>query len=291
MFTGFFGKKLEINDEKGLNNLQTLEPQTSPFTGKGGPDIVVEDDALVSETTPSGDILDVYEPEADSISIYEVRKGDTLSNIAKMFGVSVNTIRWANDISTLREGQILTILPVSGIKYTVKKGDTVASIAKTYKADASEITKFNDITGALAVGTVIIIPDAEISTNSKPKGNLGVNIAGYFTKPVRGGVRTQGIHGHNGVDIASYLGAPIYAAASGEVIIARADGGWNGGYGNYVVIKHRNGTQTLYAHLNKVQTYAGASVSQGDQIGTMGNTGKSTGVHLHFEVRGGKNPF
>jgi LysM repeat protein len=278
---------------RDLQNIPVLEASGGPNGPVGGPEIVVEDNALVSETTPTGDVLGTYKPEADQISIYEVRKGDSLSEIAKMFGVSVNTIRWANDVTTIKEGQILTILPVTGIKYTVKKGDTVASVAKAYKADADEIMAFNDIS-ALVAGQNIIIPDAEAPSVSKGTGTAssgGGSTSGYFIRPVKGGVRTQGIHGHNGVDLASYAGAPILAAASGEVIIARGDGGWNGGYGNYVVIKHANGTQTLYSHLSKVSVSAGTSVKQGAQVGTMGNTGKSTGTHLHFEVRGAKNPF
>lgn len=281
--------------KQDLQDMPVLESTSGPYGPIGGPDIIVEADTLVSEASMGGD-PSVYRPEAENISIYEVRAGDTVTDIAKMFGVSSNTIRWANDIKgTLKEGQILTILPVTGIRYTVKKGDTIASIAKLYKGDAEEIQKFNDITSGLIAGQVIIIPDAETpapKTLAKGGGSVGTgkNVSGYFARPVKGGIRTQGVHGNNGVDLASYSGAPIYAAAPGEVIISRSSG-WNGGYGNYVVIKHSNGTQTLYAHLNSVLVSAGTSVNQGDQVGTMGNTGKSTGIHLHFEVRGARNPF
>ncbi|HEU5114585.1 MAG TPA: M23 family metallopeptidase, partial [Candidatus Paceibacterota bacterium] len=86
------------------------------------------------------------------------------------------------------------------------------------------------------------------------------------------------------------IGTPIHAAASGVVIIARS-GGYNGGYGSYVVISHPNGTQTLYAHMSKVIAHQGDAVEQGDLIGLVGSTGKSTGPHVHFEVRGAVNPF
>jgi murein DD-endopeptidase MepM/ murein hydrolase activator NlpD len=298
--SGFFNKQdaeasETLTNKESLQSLSILETNGG-FTGPtGGSSITIEDETIVSEptVTPAGD--EGYHPEAENISIYEVRKGDNLSQIAEMFGVSVNTIKWANNITVpIKEGQILTILPVTGIKYTVKKGDTVASVAKAYKSDADEIESFNGITGPLVAGQTIIIPDAEApaAAKSSVSGSTGVKVtSGYFTRPVKGGTRTQGIHGHNGVDIASYSGAPIYAAAGGEVIIAKADGGWNGGYGNYVVIKHSNGTQTLYAHLTQTLVSAGTTVAQGDQVGTMGNTGKSTGVHLHFEVRGATNPF
>jgi murein DD-endopeptidase MepM/ murein hydrolase activator NlpD len=103
-------------------------------------------------------------------------------------------------------------------------------------------------------------------------------------------VKTQGIHGHNGVDFGGPTGTSIKAAAGGTVTVAR-NGGYNGGYGSYVVISHPNGTQTLYAHMSSVGVSVGQNVGQGDYIGAIGNTGKSTGPHLHFEVRGARNPF
>jgi murein DD-endopeptidase MepM/ murein hydrolase activator NlpD len=122
------------------------------------------------------------------------------------------------------------------------------------------------------------------------RGTGGPDLPGYYIRPVYGGTISQGLHGYNGVDLAAPRGTTIVAAAGGNVIIARGSG-WNGGYGNYVVISHPNGTQTLYAHLNSVATYEGAQVEQGQLIGYSGSTGKSTGPHLHFEVRGAKNPF
>ncbi|MEK7136412.1 MAG: M23 family metallopeptidase, partial [Patescibacteria group bacterium] len=86
------------------------------------------------------------------------------------------------------------------------------------------------------------------------------------------------------------IGTPLYASAAGTVIIART-GGWNGGYGNYVVIKHDNGTQTLYGHMNTVTVAPGQTIGQGDPVGTVGNSGNSTGPHIHFEIRGARNPF
>jgi murein DD-endopeptidase MepM/ murein hydrolase activator NlpD len=101
---------------------------------------------------------------------------------------------------------------------------------------------------------------------------------------------TQGLHGYNGIDIGVPTGTAIYAAAGGTVIISR-NSGWNGGYGDYIVISHDNGVQTLYGHLSRTVVQTGARVEQGDIIGYSGMTGKATGPHLHFEVRGAKNPF
>lgn len=288
-------------------NVGLLEAAVNPDPNpaKGGGDItVVGGVALLSETGPVGTLADIEEAQSDTISLYVVRNGDTLGAIAKMFDVTVNTIRWANNISTrsvIRPGQTLVILPITGVRHTVVKGDTVRSIAKKYKGDLNEILQYNGIEEAtkLAVGEVVVVPDGEIAPPPAPRltgrtaalrGAGGPSYAGYYIRPVIGGKKTQGLHGYNGVDIASYRGAPILASASGQVIIARG-AGWNGGYGNYLVIAHANGTQTLYSHLSSLLAYQGKYVVRGEIIGYMGSTGRSTGTHLHFEVRGAKNPF
>jgi LysM repeat protein len=286
-----------------LQSAMNLDPNPS----KGGGDIMVVDgQALLPETGPSGTIADISDyPPASEISVYVVREGDTLSGIAAMFEVSTNTIVWANDLGKggIKPGQSLVILPITGVKHTVKKGDTLASVAKKYKADADEIADYNSLgrSASLTEGDVIIIPDGTVaaapvakkpstSTKNPYRGGSGSDLGGFFIWPVAGGVKSQGIHGYNGIDIAAPQGTPIYAAAGGTVLVARASG-WNGGYGNYVVIVHSNGVQTLYAHMSSVAAVAGSSVGQGQVIGYVGSTGKSTGKHLHFEVRGAKNPF
>jgi murein DD-endopeptidase MepM/ murein hydrolase activator NlpD len=115
-------------------------------------------------------------------------------------------------------------------------------------------------------------------------------LSGFLVRPVQGGRRTQGLHGNNAVDIAATPGTAIVASGNGTVLAARV-GGYNGGYGNMVIISHANGVQTLYAHMREVYVRQGETVIQGQVIGGIGNTGRSTGPHLHFEVRGAKNPF
>ncbi len=288
-------------------NMVLLQAATAPTNqASGGGDIaIVDESSLLAEN--SGIAIVEKEKSLDQISTYVVRKGDTLSEIANMFNVTTNTIIWSNDIKggKVSPGDKLVILPISGLRYTVKSGDTIQSIAKKYKGDVDDITQFNElaVNTKLTVGDVIIIPDGEMlsghdatapqtaSTVKKLKQYLSAPIFdGYYMRPIIGGVKTQGIHGHNGVDLASNFGANILAAASGEVIISKSSG-WNGGYGSYIVIKHDNGTQTLYGHLSGVLVSVGDTVSQGQVIGNMGSTGKSTGTHLHFEVRGGRNPF
>ncbi|MBP6912883.1 MAG: peptidoglycan DD-metalloendopeptidase family protein, partial [Candidatus Pacebacteria bacterium] len=293
-----------------------------------------------------------YIPETDTISVHTVKKGDTLQSVAKDFGVSVNTIMWANGLKKgqeLKVGSSLTILPITGVKYTVKKGDTLQSIAKKLSADAGDIADFNGIdTSDLKVGMAIIVPDGEITTvaekpkakkevaktktdtntglinkitsaitgsnNNKDNDNNSDNgsgnsgkvvlsnkgektwgynapvITGYYTHPLPGSKKTQHVHGFNGTDWGAPKGTPILAAASGKVIIAKHSG-YSGGYGQYVVIEHDNGTQTLYAHASKVLVSVGDNVKQGETIALVGSTGRSTGNHLHFEVRGAWNPF
>ncbi len=295
--------------------IRLLAPATNldPNPSVGGGDVsVVDDSALVPQDGPSGTSADIEaKAPASAVSVYVVHAGDNLSTIAEMFDVSVNTIKWANDIGTgtIHEGQTLVILPVSGIYHTVKSGDTTASLAKKYSAEESEILEHNDIGGALAAGTKVLIPNGTlaaapaakpVSAVKKTSSGTGIGatvaaggpaISGYYGWPVAGGVITQGVHGYNGIDIGASNGTPIYASAAGTVVVALGGGGYNGGYGNYVVVQHTNGTQTLYAHMSSVQTTSGASVAKGEQIGTVGNTGKSTGNHLHFEVRGAANPF
>lgn len=307
VFTNMFGASKEIRVDEKPTNSQTISllqaaTNVDPNPAKGGGDItLIGGVALYSEDGPSGTIADVSEPQTDVISIYVVREGDSLSGIAKIFGVSVNTIAWANDITggKIKPGQTLVILPVSGVQHVVVKGDTFQSLAKKYNADAKEISQFNDLAfnESLKIGDTVIIPDGTIAVSSKSsgvsntvRGSSGPALDGYYLRPILGGKKTQGLHGYNGVDFGAPNGTPVLAAAPGTVIVSR-NYGWNGGYGNYIVVSHPNGTQTLYAHLSKNLVFEGYTVVKGQVVGNVGSTGKSTGFHLHFEVRGAKNPF
>lgn len=316
---GFFFSKTATPTSAQTTSLNSqtvplLQPAVNldPNPAKGGGNITVIDGAaLVSADGPSGTLADIEDqPQSSQISVYTVRSGDTLSSIAQMFNVTVNTIIWANDIKgrAIHPGDMLIILPVTGIRHTVAKGETLASLAKTYKGDAGEIASYNELTpGApLTVGSVVIIPNGEIAVTSsssvsptKKSGSTtaklhdagGPDYTGYYGWPVDGGIITQSLHGFNAVDIGAPKNTAILAAAEGTVIIAKSGGGWNGGYGNYVVIQHPNGTQTLYAHANQLMVSVGDLVSKGQTVGLVGRTGEATGYHLHFEVRGAKNPF
>lgn len=291
-----------------------INPDPHPNKGEGLL-VISGGNSLMASVGPSGSLpsvgdtygLSEIEPEnGGRITEYTVKEGESVSVIAKRFGVSANTILWANGLTNagkIKPGDTLIILPVSGVNYTVKSGDTLSSVAKRYDADADEIASFNGVSGSLTAGMQIVIPGGELAaaapvkttakSSSKPATKATTKStsafsSGSLTNPLPGGRVSQSTHGYNAADIAAPGGTPIYAAAGGTVLTS-ADG-WNGGYGNYVVIKHPNGTQTLYAHMSERAVSSG-SVSAGEVIGYVGSTGKSTGNHLHFEVRGGKNPF
>ncbi len=279
-----------------------------PHNAHGGADVLASDGVLISTGPVGRDEMSAARNTSGEISAYVVRPGDSLSQIAEMFDVTANTILWANDLtraSVINPGDTLIILPVAGVRHVVKRGDTIATIAKKYEGNAEEIIAYNQLDSAtnITVGDTLVIPGGEIkaapvvkkttiakptkssaSTNSSSAGN------GTLVNPAPGTIKTQGIHGYNGVDFGGHIGTTVRAAAAGTVIVAKATG-WNGGYGSYIVIKHTTGTQTLYAHLSRVDVTVGENVAQAETVGALGNSGKSTGPHLHFEVRGGKNPF
>ncbi len=296
--------------KESAENLPLLRAATNidPNPAKGGGDILVDDFALVPDSGPFGgsDSSKVSE-QTGEISVYVVREGDSLSKIAQMFHVTTNTILWANDISnpsTIQPGDSLIILPITGVRHIVKSGDTIASIVKKYSGDEEDILAYNQLSKGVTLtpGMTVVIPGGEMHTTAPVKvasksaaggGGKTSNTSvarGYFTHPVPGAVRTQGIHGYNGVDLGAPAGTPVRAAAAGQVIVSKP-AGYNGGYGQYIVVKHANGTQTLYAHLSSNLVGVGTQVAQGQVIGKVGNTGRSTGNHLHFEVRGAANPF
>jgi murein DD-endopeptidase MepM/ murein hydrolase activator NlpD len=238
---------------------------------------------------------------------YKVQGGDTLLGIAQKFHISGETVIWANGQEdapdVLRIGQELVILPVSGVYHTVKKGDTVKNIAARYKVDPEVITSYegNQLQPPydLTVGDKLIVPGGQkpiiqrqvvpmVQAPAPPGASAGSGIFGW---PTGGTISQKFWGGHPAIDIAGSIKAPVYAADSGYV----ASAGWsNVGYGNMILIDHRNGFQTMYAHLDSFLVKAGQSVTKGQKIALMGCTGRCTGPHLHFEVHKGgvaRNPL
>jgi murein DD-endopeptidase MepM/ murein hydrolase activator NlpD len=277
----------------------------------------VNGDVLVPEMV-SVDSASSSDSVNTQVSTYVVQNGDTLSDIATMFDISADTIKQANHLSgnTLKPGQSLIILPVSGVLYTVAANDSLQKIAKKYSISPDDIMAYNAISSVsskIVVGQQLVIPHGKPSASdvtsflsqqkykapsSEPLLDPVWNwpsYPGYFTCPVPGARLSQGLHGHNAVDLAISVGTPIHAAAAGTVIISKSNGYYgrssNGGYGSFVMISHSNGSQTLYAHMSKVAVSVGEHVSQGEVIGYIGMTGMTTGPHTHFEIRNAQNPF
>lgn len=263
----------------------------------GGPDApYIEDGTMHPQIGMSSALASQVQQDTDGTSYYIVQEGDTLSEIAELFGVSINTIIWENNIGkNIKPNQELKILPVTGIRHKVKKGDTISSIAKQYDVEQEDITIYNDIDESkLVVGGSIIIPNGVKKQVANPapskKSNPSVSSpsspvsGGYYMRPTAGkitsrfGVRSRGYH--YGIDYGAPTGTPIVASASGTVLKTSC----GSGYGNCLIISHDNGTQTLYAHASVLYVSAGTVVKQGQKIAAVGSTGRSTGPHLHFEI-------
>lgn len=259
--------------------------------------------ALLAFNSSENDFSNLEEDgKSNAIVTYTVQEGDTISFIASDFGISVNTIIWANNlknINGIRPGDELKIPPVNGIIYKVKKGDTIESVAKKYSAEKDKIISFNFLpkNGSLQVGEEIIIPDGKISSLDR-QDFISPTVKRFAYLPDFGdffrfptiGFDWGRIHGRNGVDIANSCGTPIYASADGAATTTQPSG-WNGGFGKFIKLIHANGTETVYAHLSKLIVGLGDTISKGQLIALMGSTGRSTGCHLHFEVHGAKNPL
>lgn len=252
---------------------------------------------ISSSITP---VTIISDKPRDKTVDYEIKGGDTVSSIAQNFGVSENTILWANDLtstSKLTAGDKLKILPVTGVSHKVEAGDSIYSVAKRYQANAQAIIDFpfNDIGDdfALSTGQTLIIPDGAppekpkaaptqylAEQNNVPVADLG---SMQFVWPAVGTITQYFSWYHPALDIANLAGGPIHAADSGTVTVA----GWpdGSGYGNRVVVDHGNGYTTLYAHMSAIYVSVGQRVSKGDVLGAMGSTGRSTGTHLHIELR------
>ena len=223
---------------------------------------------------------------------YKVKAGDTISGIAKKFGLTnISTLISVNDIGNVRQlaaGQKLKIPSIDGIVYTVKKGDSLSSITGKYKISLEQLLDVNELTSeTLTNGQQLFLPGAAMDASSlrNAMGELfRLPIAAKFRWSSPYGYRIDPIANvksfHTGTDMACPTGTPILAAMSGRVTTT----GLNRVYGNYVIIDHGNGYQTLYAHMSKIIASKGQWVSQGTRIGLVGSTGYSTGPHLHFTV-------
>lgn len=248
--------------------------------------------------------------ERTSIETYTVKPGDTVLGIASKFNINPETIQWANpeleaNPDLLRIGDRLVVLPTDGALHVVQPGDTLYSIAARYKVTAQAIAEaplnqLESIDSPISIGTQLIVPGGtkpyitrQVETYAGPVPDSAIKGSGTMGWPAAGSITQTFWGGHRAIDIGARTGTPV-TSSDGGYVIASKTGGWNNGYGNMVMIDHGNGYVTLYAHLNSIYVRQGENVGKGQQIGTVGNTGNSTGPHLHFEVRYqgvARNPF
>jgi len=278
----------------GASGIEAMNADTSQY----GDTFIADQDGYFTKTTST--IAPSVSRNGEIIHI--IGAGETISEIAALYGLKSQTILWENEVNPLRirGGEKLLIPPFDGVGYTVKKGDTVAKIATTYKVPATDILSKNNIT-AVKIGEKIYVPNAKPIVEASPRNtasrstsvrtpmannNVGPAVGKILIYPTMGSI-TQGYkNSHHALDIANSNKPPIWAAADG-VVIKASSGTWGGGYGNHVIIDHGNGIKTLYGHMEYLDVQVGDHVKQGQVIGKMGRTGRVrgvTGIHLHFEV-------
>ncbi|MEZ4210303.1 MAG: peptidoglycan DD-metalloendopeptidase family protein [Patescibacteria group bacterium] len=242
--------------------------------------------------------------------VYDVRAGESVASVARDFGISPDTLKYANKLSSnnLTVGQQLKIPPIDGIYVSVARNDTLSSISRKYKVDVDEISRFNnlDTSQPIFAGQEILIPGVvapkaptanQTSTGSSatitPSGVASSIIAdgqGQFIWPLQSATHfiSQGYKSyHQALDLNRLNGWGIYASASGVATVIPG----RYGYGNHIDINHGGGWVTRYAHLSEFKIKNGEYVQQGQLIGIMGSTGRSTGPHLHFEIRFNDKPL
>lgn len=273
------------NGKKESDGLSAGGADAQQFTGMGGADTGLPSERPGEPTDQIKEIPDLY------YIVYAVQKGDIVGQIATTHGVTQDAIISLNKLRntrTLQIGQLLKIPSINGILYTTKKGDTPESIADKYQVSLEKIALVNGIGDNIVTpGSMLFLPDAKLDwvTLQEINGDL-------FKRPLRGSYYISSRYGwrdnpfvgkrtfHNGIDLASSQGTPIYAALDGTVSAT----GYDVTYGNYVIITHHSGYQTMYGHMSKILTSKGKYVTTSTKIGLVGNTGQSTGPHVHFTV-------
>ncbi len=235
----------------------------------------------------------------DAVTEYVVQEGDTLGGLAERFGLQLNTLLWANDISdpsAIQPGMELIVLPMDGVLHYVKEGETVSHLTEAYGISQEKIMSANDLSadGSIAIGDLLVIPGGEPRSTvdrRAPSQPLADNL---FMYPIPSPHRvTQGRHWYNAVDFSNgSCGEAVFAAAAGTVQQVDSDNV----AGTYLRLMHRSEIITLYGHLSQVLVSPGEQVSQGQIIARTGHSGYTiprgpAGCHLHFEVRGARNPF
>lgn len=243
-----------------------------------------------SNADDSTALIDASQFEALEVGQYTIQSGDTLSQIALDFGLNMDTLISFNQINDVRRMQVGSVLQIpnrDGLLHTIQEGDTLMGLAETYGSSLNSILDANTLTSAEIVpGQNIFIPGVRMDET-----DLKLVLGELFIYPTVGrftsgfGYRADPFTGerrfHNGIDLANAPGTPIRAAMAGTVVHVETQ---IGNYGKFVIIQHPRGFQTLYGHLSRIDVVRGQYVSQNEQIGLMGTTGRSTGPHLHFSI-------
>jgi murein DD-endopeptidase MepM/ murein hydrolase activator NlpD len=235
----------------------------------------------------------------NGVTTYVVQAGDDLASIAEHLGLKRETLIWANkaleaDPGMLYVGQELSILPIDGVYYTIQEGDTLPAIAERFGVSVEAIVNSEYNASALPggqpeTGRKLVIPGGvkpfaaqDVRLPPQPAVSATPQATGSWVWP-SGGYISQGYWDlHRAIDIACRQGDVVVAADAGTVVYA--EWGW-AGYGNLVVIDHGNGFKSYYGHLYGFYVDVGDQVERGQPLGAIGNTGLSTGPHLHFEIR------
>jgi murein DD-endopeptidase MepM/ murein hydrolase activator NlpD len=281
---------LKLRDS-GKTELETLDKVMSSFAVNGEEGYDDSGDVLDGDGNTSVIAESVFKKPV-TFKIYKVTAGDTISGITRKFGLTnLSTIIAVNDIDNARalySGQRLRIPSVDGLEYIVKSGNSLAGLASKYNVSLEDLLDVNDLSSqTLKVGQQLFIPGAKLESSRLHEAlgdmfRIPLTVAYRLTSPF--GWRADPFTGvrsfHTGIDMACPEGTPIYASMGGKVLTS----GWSNVFGNYVIITHPNGYQTLYGHMSKVFAKKGQSVNQGTGIGLVGTTGYSTGPHLHFTV-------
>jgi len=276
LFVSFLGSEIRFPQVKDPLKQRAMET----YSGLGPASVVNSD---------QGDKIPLDLVETFSWETYTVRRGDTISSIATAHGLTLDAVIALNGITNVKNvkvGQRLRIPNMDGIPYTTKKGDSLFRISAMSGIPLNAILDANDLqSDILPVGMTVFLPGARMRSDELKRA-----LGQLFIYPVRGplsslyGWRNDPFTGvlrfHAAIDIAAPTGTPIKAALDGKV----SSEGYNGTYGNFIILSHDGGYQTLYAHLSAFSVSKGVRVSQGQQIGLVGSTGYSTGPHVHFGV-------
>jgi murein DD-endopeptidase MepM/ murein hydrolase activator NlpD len=268
----------------GIHADELAERELAAFAG-----IPLLDAPVQYEDIPL-DMMETFEWKA-----HKVARGETVYQIARDYGISMDAIIASNNISNARrltEGASLRIPNMDGIPYTVKKGDTLTKISASMNIPLELILDVNDIqTDVITPGQILFMPGARMAPDA-----LKLALGELFVYPVKGrlsdtfGFRNSPITNvrqfHSAIDLAAPTGVPVKAAMDGKVSAT----GNNTNYGKFIIMSHAGGYETLYAHLSVISVTQGAVVNQGVKIGEVGSTGFSTGPHLHFAIYKNKRP-